>query len=165
SRTVRGRAATSVLAGFLIAGFVEDLTFLPSFDLIVLLLAAIAILDARAVTWTPVRIPRAAPALAALVVGALLVPVLVGDAASDASVRWSPVTHRELINAALVEEQFGEAPIADDLYRRSLLDNAYTAFVESWPRRTPIESPAVAPPTPVNQLALILGLAAEGQTA
>ena len=253
SRTVRGRAATSVLAGFLIAGFVEDLTFLPSFDLIVLLLAAIAILDARAVTWTPVRIPRAAPALAALVVGALLVPVLVGDAASvtyrlatediyagrwssaegwyrsaialdpsqpsgpkalavaadmvgdrdtaiaaaraavrlnpgdapswtnlavlcaeagdrecalaasDASVRWSPVTHRELINAALVEEQFGEAPIADDLYRRSLLDNAYTAFVVSWPRRTPIEAPAVAPPTPVNQLALVLGLAAEGQ--
>jgi tetratricopeptide (TPR) repeat protein len=82
SRTARGRAAASVLAGFLVAGFVEDLTFLPSFDLIVLMLAAIALIDAGAVTWTRLHLPRQAPALAAIGAGALLIPVLVGDLAS-----------------------------------------------------------------------------------
>jgi O-antigen ligase len=82
SRTARGRAAASVLAGFLVAGFVEDLTFLPSFDLIVLMLAAIALIDAGAVTWTRLHLPRQAPLLAAIGAGALLIPVLVGDLAS-----------------------------------------------------------------------------------
>ena len=82
SRTARGRAAASVLAGFLVAGFVEDLTFLPSFDLIVLLLAAIALKDAGTVTWTRPHLPRQAPALVAIGAGALLLPVLVGDLAS-----------------------------------------------------------------------------------
>lgn len=82
SRTRRGRAASSVLAGFLVAGFVEDLSFLPAFDLIVLLLAAVALVDAGGVSWKSVRLPRWAPLLAAAGAGALLVPVLVGDVAS-----------------------------------------------------------------------------------
>ena len=82
SRTARGRTAASVLAGFLVAGFVEDLTFLPSFDLIVLMLAAIALIDAGAVTWTHLHLSRQAPALAAIGACALLIPVLVGDFAS-----------------------------------------------------------------------------------
>jgi len=254
SRTARGRAAASVLGGFLVAGFVEDLTFLPGFDLIVLLLAAIALIDAGAVTWTRLQLARQAPLLAAIGAGALLIPVLVGDvasvtyrlgtedvwagrwssaegwyqaataidpwqpsgpkavvvaadmvgdretaiaaaraairlnpadapswtnlavlcaqagdracavAASQAAARWSPVTHRELINAALIEDREGDPNAADDLYRRSLLDLPFTAFSVSWPRRTPIDTTAVAPPpTPTGQLALVLALAAESQ--
>jgi O-antigen ligase len=253
SRTARGRAATSVLAGFLVAGFVEDLTFLPSFDLIVLLLAAIALIDAGAVTWTRLHLSRQAPVLAAIGAGALLIPVLVGDlasvtyslgtedvwagrwssaeswyqsataidpwqpsgpkalvvaadmvgdretaiaaartatqlnpadapswtnlavlcaqagdracalTASQAAARWSPVTHHELINAALIEDREGDPNAADDLYRRSLLDNPYTAFSVPWPRRTPIDPSAVAPASLTSQLALVLALAAEGQ--
>src|SRR4029077_1513268 len=82
SRTRRGRAAASVLAGFLIAGLFEDLTFLPSFDLIVLMLAAVALLDAGAVSWVSLRLPRRAPLFAALGGAALLIPVLIGDVAS-----------------------------------------------------------------------------------
>ncbi|TMB84813.1 MAG: hypothetical protein E6J39_02910 [Chloroflexi bacterium] len=251
SRTTRGRAAASVLAGFLVAGVVEDLTFLPSFDLIVLLLAAIAIVDAGAVRWTRLRLPARAAAVAAIAAAALLIPVLVGDvasvtyrlatedvwagrwssaegwyrastaldpwqpsgpkalavaadmvgdremaiaaareatrlnpgdgpswtnlallcaargdracalAAADKSARWGPVTHRELINAALVEERFGRPQQADDLYRRSLLDNRSTALSVSWPRRVPIDPASPPPATATSQLALVLALAAE----
>jgi O-antigen ligase/tetratricopeptide (TPR) repeat protein len=254
SRTTRGRAASSVLAGFLVAGVVEDLTFLPAFDLIVLVLAAVSIADAGAVSWTRLRLPSWAPVAAAVAVVALLIPVAVGDAASvvyrlgtedvyagrwrsaegwyrlsitldpwqpsgpkaltvaadmvgdrgtaiaaaraattlnpgdgpswtnlavlctessdracaiaasDASARWSPVTHREQINAALVQEHFGNPDQADDHYRRSLLDNPATALSVSWPRRVLIDLSRAPPtPTPNSQLALALALAAEHQ--
>jgi O-antigen ligase/tetratricopeptide (TPR) repeat protein len=254
SRTVRGRASASVLAGFLVAGVVEDLTFLPGFNLIVLLLAAVALIDAGAVRWTRLHLPAGAPILAAIGAAALLVPVLIGDAAavtyrlgtedvwagrwssaegwyrfsialdpwqpsgpkalviaadmlgdqdaaiaaaraatslnpadapswtnlallcaaradracaldaSRAAARWSPITHRELVNAALVEDRFGDPKTADDLYRRSLLDNANTAFSVPWPRRVPIDpTSAFVPATSTGQLALVLALATGGQ--
>jgi putative inorganic carbon (hco3(-)) transporter len=84
SRTAAGRGASAVLIGFVVAGLFEDLTFLPNFDLMVLLLAAIALVDAGAVRWVPVRLPRAAPALVAVAATGLLVIALLGDAASSA---------------------------------------------------------------------------------
>jgi len=256
SRTTRGRAAASVLAGFGVAGAVEDLTFLPAFVLIVLLLAAVALTDAGVVSWAPVRLPRPTPLLAGIGALALLVPVLVGDlasvtyrlgtedvwagrwssavgwyrasvaidpwqpaepkaltvaadmvgdrpmaiaaarealrlnpadgpswtnlailcaqngdrtcalAASETSARWSPVTHRELINAALVEKRFGSPEVADDLYRRSLFDDLYTSLSVSWPRRVSIDVANTAQPTSATgQLGLVFALRAAGQPA
>jgi hypothetical protein len=85
SRTIVGRAASSVLVGFLVAGIVEDLTFLPNFNLIVLLLAAIALLDAGAVSWRPLRMPRRLPAMTATGLGAAAAAVILvlGDAAAS----------------------------------------------------------------------------------
>ncbi|HET7177892.1 MAG TPA: hypothetical protein VFI63_04305, partial [Solirubrobacterales bacterium] len=84
SRSMVGRAASSVLIGFLVAGLFEDLTFLPGFDLIVLVLAAVALLDASAVRWERFRLPRAAAWFAGAAAAAVLVVVLVGDAAAVA---------------------------------------------------------------------------------
>ena len=86
SRTAAGRAASSVLVGFLVAGLVEDLTFLPNFDLLVLLLAAVALLDGGAVSWRAPHLPIRLPLLAAAGLGtvALASIVLVGDAAGAA---------------------------------------------------------------------------------
>ncbi len=51
SRTGRGRAAAVVLVGIGIGGLFEDLTFLPGFNLLVILLIAVALEDAGAVSW------------------------------------------------------------------------------------------------------------------
>jgi tetratricopeptide (TPR) repeat protein len=83
SRTTTGRAASAVLVGFLVAGFFEDLTFLPAFDLIVLVLAAIALIDAGAVRWTPIRLPPLARVAAGAGAAAFLLIALVGDAATS----------------------------------------------------------------------------------
>ena len=104
-RTTTGRAASSVLVGFLVAGLFEDLTFLPAFDLIVLLLAAIALLDAGAVRWGPIRLAGRARLGSSVAIAAgaasFLVIALVGDAASSAyrqateavwGGRWSEAT-------------------------------------------------------------------------
>ena len=53
SRTPTGRTAAVVLVGLGIGGLFEDLTFLPGFNLLALLLAAVALLDAGAVRWAP----------------------------------------------------------------------------------------------------------------
>ncbi len=86
SRTVRGRAAASILIGFAASGFFEDLTFIPGFDLLLLLLVAVAIEDAGAVRWRPVgglrpgRVTRPALIGASLVAAvALLLPVGLAD--------------------------------------------------------------------------------------
>lgn len=105
SRTTTGRAASAVLIGFLAAGLFEDLTFLPAFDLIVVVLAAIALLDAGAVRWEPVRLPRGARIgswlATAAGTAAFLLIALLGDAASSAyrlateavwGGRWSEAT-------------------------------------------------------------------------
>jgi Tfp pilus assembly protein PilF/O-antigen ligase len=83
-RRLPGRAAVAVLAGFSVGSLFEDLTFTPGFNLLVMILAAMALTDAGAVAWRPVR-PRA-PAMAAAGVAALaLVAVMtVGDAAAVA---------------------------------------------------------------------------------
>jgi tetratricopeptide (TPR) repeat protein/O-antigen ligase len=81
-RTFRGRAAASVLIGFGVAGLAEDLTFLPGFDLLVILLAALALTDADAVDWQPRRIPAPLAAGGALAGIALATVTLLGDAAA-----------------------------------------------------------------------------------
>jgi Flp pilus assembly protein TadD len=86
SRTTAGRTAAAVLAGLAISGLFEDLTFLPNFNLIVLLLVAIALRDAGAVRW--VRPPRLAgiglAAGAAAMSIALLPAMVVADAGAIA---------------------------------------------------------------------------------
>jgi len=84
SRTTTGRAASAVLVGFLAAGLFEDLTFLPAFDLIVLVLAAIALLDAGVVRWSPLRLPQFARLAAGVGAVAFLAIAIVGDAAGSA---------------------------------------------------------------------------------
>lgn len=79
ARTDVGRAAGIVLIGLAISGLFEDLTFLPNFNLLVVLLAAAALLDAGAVTWAVVARPRrrwlavGAVPIAAVLLGAMIV--------------------------------------------------------------------------------------------
>jgi tetratricopeptide (TPR) repeat protein/O-antigen ligase len=56
SRTPVGRTASVVLAGLGVGGLFEDLTFLPGFNLLAIALVAVALLDAGAVTWEPMRL-------------------------------------------------------------------------------------------------------------
>lgn len=56
SRTSVGRTASVVLIGLGVGGLFEDLTFLPGFDLLAIGLVAVALLDARAVSWAPLRL-------------------------------------------------------------------------------------------------------------
>lgn len=61
SRSMAGRLASGSLIGLLVGGMFEDLTFLPNFNLLVLLVAAVALIDADAVRWTrPALLPRTA---------------------------------------------------------------------------------------------------------
>jgi tetratricopeptide (TPR) repeat protein len=80
--TAAGRVAFAVLIGIAIGFLGEDLTFLPAFNLLLILAAAAALLDARAVTWrrTEPRIRVAAPAFAAM--AGLAVCGLLADAAA-----------------------------------------------------------------------------------
>lgn len=55
-RTSIGRTASVVLVGLGIGGLFEDITFLPGFNLLVLTLLAVVLLDARAVSWAPMRV-------------------------------------------------------------------------------------------------------------
>ena len=109
TRTLPGRAAFAVLMGFAVGMLFEDLTFLPAFNLLVVLLAALALIDAGAVRWEP--LPAAArlrwavaPAIGAV---ALLAMVGIGDASAVAyrqgadaagEERW-PEAHAELQRA------------------------------------------------------------------
>jgi O-antigen ligase/tetratricopeptide (TPR) repeat protein len=86
SRTAAGRAAASVLAGFAIAGLFEDLTFIPGFNLLVVLLAAIALRDAGAVDWVrPVRVGGAARRMTVAVAGAAAIMVVLAAGSGDAA--------------------------------------------------------------------------------
>jgi Flp pilus assembly protein TadD len=70
--------------GFAIGMLFEDLTFLPGFNLLVVLLAALALMDAGSIQWQPLPAPRrwfVAPLVAA---GALLLVVAFGDASAVA---------------------------------------------------------------------------------
>ena len=81
-RTFPGRMAFAILAGFSIAMLFEDLTFLPNFNFLALLLVAICLADARAVAWRPIRPARVALIAAGAGGLALTVVMLVGDAAA-----------------------------------------------------------------------------------
>jgi O-antigen ligase/tetratricopeptide (TPR) repeat protein len=86
TRSLAGRAAFAVLAGCAVGMLFEDLTFLPGFSLLLMLLAAIALTDAAAIRWAPVRpIGWRGPLLAAATaIGAvaLLAIMAVGDASA-----------------------------------------------------------------------------------
>jgi O-antigen ligase/tetratricopeptide (TPR) repeat protein len=58
ARSMRGRTAAAVLVGIAVGGFFDDITFLPGFALLVVLAAAIALVDAGVVRWE--RLPEGA---------------------------------------------------------------------------------------------------------
>ncbi|MEP6680333.1 MAG: O-antigen ligase family protein [Chloroflexota bacterium] len=152
SRSNAGRVAFATLAGFAVAGLFEDLTFLPNFNLLVVLLAAVALADAGAVSW---HRPRIGPPLAvagAVVAAALLVAMITGDAAavayragSDAAADhdwplatawlqrsaeldpWHPATPKALAVAA---DSAGQPDLARSAARRAVELNAGDA--PSW---------------------------------
>lgn len=86
SRTPTGRAAGLLLVGLGVGGLFEDLTFLPNFNLLVIALLALALTDAGAVRWRPVRSGSRRHRLAALAAGAagavLLAAMVTADAGS-----------------------------------------------------------------------------------
>jgi tetratricopeptide (TPR) repeat protein len=82
SRSNAGRAAFATLAGFAVAGLFEDLTFLPGFNLLVVLLAAVALADAGAVSWHRPRIALPLGLAGAAAAAALLLAMISGDAAA-----------------------------------------------------------------------------------
>jgi O-antigen ligase len=82
SRTTRGRAAIAVLAGYLVASFFDDLTFLPNFSILVVLLAALALTDAGAVRWRAVRVQTPFLLMCAVAAVGLACVVLARDAAA-----------------------------------------------------------------------------------
>lgn len=82
TRTATGRYAFAVLAGFAVASLFEDLTFLPNFNLLVILLVALVLTDADAVTWHRFHLPRPMALAAGLATAALLLVALLGDSAA-----------------------------------------------------------------------------------
>jgi len=66
SRAPVGRTASIVLVGLGIGGLFEDLTFLPGFNLLVITLVAVVLLDTGAVRWAPLRVRPAIGRVAAL---------------------------------------------------------------------------------------------------
>jgi O-antigen ligase len=113
SRTLAGRTAFAVVIGFAVGMLFEDLTFLPNFNLLVILLAAVALTDAEAVRWQRVRLRRRAPmaALAGAGAAALLLVMTLGDASAIAyrsgtdaagEERW-PDSYRALQRATFLD--------------------------------------------------------------
>lgn len=82
TRTAAGRSAFAVLAGFAVASLFEDLTFLPNFNLLVILLVALVLTDAGALTWHRFHPARPMALGAILATAALLLVALLGDAAA-----------------------------------------------------------------------------------
>jgi O-antigen ligase len=82
TRSLGGSAAFAVLMGFAAGMLFEDLTFLPAFNLLVILLAAMALLGAGAVRWQPIA--RAARLPATVVAGVAAVALVAVMAVADA---------------------------------------------------------------------------------
>ena len=80
--SMAGRGAYAAVVGIAVGFLTEDLTFLPNFNLLLLLMVAIALLDAGAVAWRPVRLQFRLVAPAGVAVAALLVCALLADAAA-----------------------------------------------------------------------------------
>ena len=78
SRTSLGHTASVVLVGLGIGGLFEDLTFLPGFNLLAITLLAVALLDAGAVSWAPLRLPSGLRRPALLAGTGAIATVLVG---------------------------------------------------------------------------------------
>jgi tetratricopeptide (TPR) repeat protein len=84
ARTLTGRVAGCALLGLAVSGLFEDLTFLPNYNLLLVLLAAVVLADVGAVRWAPLVAPRRLGAVLTLGLVALAVPWLAGDAAAIA---------------------------------------------------------------------------------
>ncbi len=82
TRTAAGRWAFAVLIGFAVSAQFEDLTFLPGFNLLLILLVAMVLTDAGAVTWHRLRVRRPLALAGAIAAAALVGVMLVGDAAA-----------------------------------------------------------------------------------
>jgi O-antigen ligase/Tfp pilus assembly protein PilF len=100
SRTPGGRAAAAVLTGFAVAGLFEDLTFIPGINLLAILLAALGLADAGAIDWRPIEpaagwLARTRWLPAATVGAALVVPMVVADAAAVAYRRGTDAAARD----------------------------------------------------------------------
>ena len=78
SRTPLGRMAAVVLIGLGVGGLFEDLTFLPGFNLLAITLVAVALLEAGAVTWAPMRLPAGIRRSALLAGTGIIATVLIG---------------------------------------------------------------------------------------
>ena len=123
ARTSTGRTAALILLGLGVAGISEDLTFLPNFNLLAILLLAVAITDAGAVRWRPVPAGwrRAAGLGIASAAGAVLLAAMItADAGSIAYRRamdvvadgnWGEATVR-LHHAAALDPWHPAAPKA-----------------------------------------------------
>lgn len=77
-----GRAAVAVLIGFALAAMFEDLTHWPGFNLLLILLAGLALTEAQAVDWRRRRLPIPLAVGGLLAGGALGLAMLLGDAAA-----------------------------------------------------------------------------------
>ncbi|MCV0402240.1 MAG: O-antigen ligase family protein [Chloroflexi bacterium] len=85
SRTSLGRHAAIGLIGLGIGGLFEDLTFLPGFNLLAIGIVAVALTDAGAVAWRPVRLVDGARRVALLTgAGAISVVLLAAMITADA---------------------------------------------------------------------------------
>jgi tetratricopeptide (TPR) repeat protein len=84
ARSLPGRAAFAALAGCGAGMLFEDLTFVPGFNLLVILLAAVVLADAGAVAWRPVRLRATAVGAVGLAALGLVAIMVVGDAAAVA---------------------------------------------------------------------------------
>ena len=102
TRSLAGRAAFAVLMGFAAGMLFEDLTFLPAFNLLVIVLASMALLDAGTVRWA--SIPRAARWPAAIVASVAAVALVAVMAVGDAGA----ITYRTGTDAAS-EDHWPEA--------------------------------------------------------
>jgi tetratricopeptide (TPR) repeat protein len=81
-RSLVGRLAFAILTGFSVGMLFEDLTFLPNFNLLVVLLVAICLSEAGAVSWRPHRPHRGSWIAAGAGALALAAIMLIGDAAA-----------------------------------------------------------------------------------
>ncbi|HJP71038.1 MAG TPA: O-antigen ligase family protein, partial [Candidatus Limnocylindria bacterium] len=99
ARTATGREAGLVLIGLGVGGLFEDLTFLPNFNLIAIVVVAIALTDVGAVRW--VTIPRGARA-AALGIGGFAIALTLGTAMVVADA--GGIAYRMGIDAAAAED-------------------------------------------------------------
>ena len=118
SRTATGRGASVVLLGLAVGGLFEDLTFLPNFNLLAIVLVAVALTDAGAVTWVrprswgPAR-RMGASAGGGLIAAALLPAMVVADAGA--------ISHRHGVDAA-----------ADGRWNRAAIDLVRAMEIDPW---------------------------------
>ncbi|HEX7172360.1 MAG TPA: O-antigen ligase family protein [Candidatus Limnocylindria bacterium] len=115
SRTPTGRAAAFMLIGLGVGGLSEDLTFLPNFNILAICLLAVALIDADAVRWRPIRRESLRVAIAGAGAGVIGLVLLAAMVTANAGA----VAHRAGVDAA-AHGRWDEA--ADWLERAATVD-------------------------------------------